>query len=60
MKLYLKNAKTGKKYEIVGVDRAKNLVTLRGTHAEFTETFDKDRFKRLGYTLEKEQGHAVE
>lgn len=55
MKLYLKNVKTGKKYEIVSLDKDKNVVTLKGPNAEFTEPYDKERFKRLGYTLEKEQ-----
>jgi hypothetical protein len=54
MKLYLKNEKTGKKYEIISLDKETNVVTLKGPNAEFTETFDKDRFKRLGYTLERE------
>lgn len=35
------------------MDKATNTVTLRGEHAEFTQPYDKELFKRLGYVLEK-------
>jgi hypothetical protein len=28
------------------------MVTLKGEHAEFTQPYDKEHFKRLGYVLE--------
>lgn len=53
MKLYFRNEKTGKRYLIVKMDKAKGEVVLRGEYSEFTEKYDKDRFKKLGYVLEK-------
>lgn len=62
IKLYFKNHKTGKRYEIIHLDKTKGEVTLRGEHSEFVEQYDKDRFKKLGYVLEKEEvsDHAVQ
>ena len=57
-KLYFRNVKTGKLYEVVKMDKAAGTVTLKGEIATFTEPYDKDRFKRMGYKLE--QGDAVE
>jgi hypothetical protein len=37
---------------VVSIDKAKNVVTLKGEHAEFTQPYDKEQFKRLGYVLE--------
>lgn len=54
MKLYFKNEQTGKRYELVEMDKENGKVTLRGETATFTEEYDKDRFKRLGYKLEKD------
>lgn len=51
--LYFKNVKTGKRYKVVRLDKDKNLVVLRGENAEFTEKFDKARFKKMGYVLEQ-------
>lgn len=53
MKLYLKNEQTGKRYEIVKLDKAAGKVTLRGETAEFVEEYSKERMQRLGYVLEK-------
>jgi glutamine amidotransferase-like uncharacterized protein len=52
--LYFRNEKTGKKYQVVSMDKDAGTILLRGEHAEFTEKYDKDRFKKLGYVLEKE------
>lgn len=60
MKLYFRNVKTGKRYGVVRIDKERNLITLKGEMAEFTEAYDKDRFKRMGYVLEKEIEDAVE
>lgn len=51
--VYFRNTKTGKRFEVVRLDPKTNIITLRGEHAEFDETYDKEKFKRLGYTLEK-------
>jgi hypothetical protein len=53
VELYLKNEKTGKRFKIVKLDKQTNKVTLRGQYADFVEVFDTERFKKLGYTLEK-------
>lgn len=60
MKLYFRNLKTGKRYQVVNIDKVKNTITLKGEMAAFTEPYDKDRFKRMGYVLEKETEDAVE
>lgn len=55
IKVYFKNEKTGKKYEIVHLDKEKSQVKLKGEYAEFVEPYDKERFKKLGYVLVKEE-----
>lgn len=58
-KLYFRNEKTGRRYEVLALDKDKGEITLKGEYTEFVEPYDKDRFKRLGYTLEKESPDAV-
>lgn len=52
-KNYFVNQRTGKRYEIVSFNGDEGTVTLRGEMAEFTEDFDKEKFKSMGYTLER-------
>ncbi len=50
MTSYLINTRTSRKFEIVKIDRSKNLLTLRGeTGGVFDEPYDKSRLKELGY-----------
>jgi hypothetical protein len=50
MTSYLVNTRTGRKFEIIKVDRAKNILTLKGeTGGIFEEPYDKPRLKELGY-----------
>ena len=59
--LFFVNVNSGKKYKVLGIDKVKGTITLKGPNAEFDEPYDKERFKKLGYTLEKvESDHAVE
>lgn len=51
--LYFKNSATGNKYRVVKFDREAGTVTLRGKYGEFTEKFDKEKFQRMGYSLEQ-------
>lgn len=53
-KLFLVNKNTGKKYEILAHDQKTNQLSLKGPNAVFQEEFDKDRLKKLGYTLQQE------
>jgi uncharacterized pyridoxamine 5'-phosphate oxidase family protein len=53
VKLYFRNVKTNKRYEVVSLDKEKNEVTLRGETATFVEPYDKQRFQQLGYVLER-------
>jgi hypothetical protein len=47
---YLINTRTNRKFEIVKLDRDKNLLTLRGeTGGVFEEPYDKAQLKALGY-----------
>jgi hypothetical protein len=54
VKLTLVHTKTGRRYEVLSLDREARKVRLKGEQAEFEETYDPARFKQLGYTLEKE------
>jgi hypothetical protein len=58
--VYLRHAKTGKRYKVVALDKTAGTITLKGENAEFTEPYDPPRFKKLGYTLEKDDPDAVE
>lgn len=54
-KIFFEHEKTGKKFDIVSIDREAGKVTLRGElGTEFEEPYDKERFQRLGYRLRKE------
>ena len=50
-KIFFENTKTGKRYELVGMAADRSTVTLKGEYSEFTEPYDKERFKKLGYRL---------
>lgn len=56
--LFFKNQRTGKKYKVIKLDKEKGQIILQGAHGEFAEPYDKERFKQMGYTLEKEEDHA--
>ena len=55
VKAFFVNTKTQKEYEIVGVDKEKNEVVLRGPHATFRQPFDKEQIQRLGYKLVRKE-----
>ena len=60
-KIYFVNERSGKRYEILGVNNDAGEITLKGAHSTFTEKYDKARFKSLGYVLKKEEvDHAVQ
>lgn len=48
-KYYYIHTRTGRKFEIINVDLEAGTITLKGETSEFVETFDKERFKELGY-----------
>jgi hypothetical protein len=56
--LYFRNVKTGKRYQVIKMDKEKNEIVLKGEFAEFTEPYDKQRFIDNGYVLEKGEPHA--
>ena len=58
--VYFKNIATGKRYKVLGLDKSRGVVILQGPHTKFEEPYDKERFERLGYVLEKEADHAIE
>jgi hypothetical protein len=56
-KIYFKNVKTGKKFEVLG--QTKNeageiFLTLKGEGVPFPEKYNKERMVKLGYELVKE------
>ena len=57
MTSYLFNSKTNRKFEIVKIDRDKNLLTLKGeTGGTFEEPYDKSKLKELGYAYVQKDG----
>ncbi len=52
-KLFFKNVKTGKRFEVVSLDQEAGEITLKGEYATFTEKYSKERFKEMGYVPEK-------
>ncbi len=59
MKLFFKNLATGKRYEVIKLDKRTGKVILRGELAQFELEFDPSLFERLGYELVEEQEDAV-
>ncbi len=53
--LYLVHAETKRKFQVLGIDREKQVIRLKGEHAEFDEKYDPQALKRLGYALVQEQ-----
>jgi hypothetical protein len=49
VKQFFKSEHTGVEFEVVSYDAETNQITLKGPLGEFTETYDKDKFKELGY-----------
>lgn len=58
--LYFKNTKTDRRYKVIRIDKEKGEITLKGEYSEFTEPYNRDRFKRLGYVLEKVETQETE
>ena len=48
---YLVHKTTGRQYRIVSIDTQNGTITLEGERTTFTEKFDKEQFKRMGYDL---------
>lgn len=55
-KYFFQHEGTGKRYDVVNIDKAAGTVTLRGPHTqrEFTETLDQAKFDKMGYKLMQE------
>lgn len=49
MKLYFKHTATGKMFEVIGLDKATNMIELRGDYAPFKLEYSKERFLEMGY-----------
>ena len=58
MKLFFRNTKTGTRFEVIRMDKAKNEIVLKGEYSEFTEPYDKEKFKKNNYVLEQGEDHA--
>lgn len=58
-KIYFRNTKTDKRYEVIKIDKTKGEITLKGEFAQFVEQYDKERFAHLGYVLEKDDDNAI-
>jgi ribosomal protein L15E len=53
LKPFFVNDETGRKFEVIKLDKEKGEITLKGEYANFVEPYDKDRFLRLGYKMVK-------
>ncbi len=54
---FLVHRETKREFQVVRVDKEKGEITLKGPNTEFTEPFDKERFKANGYDLvNREEG----
>lgn len=51
MPQFLVNTETGREFQVVSLNKAEGTITLKGPNTEFTEPYDKERFKANGYTL---------
>ena len=51
MAQYLVHTETKREFKVVSLDKEAGTITLEGPNTEFTEPFDKERFKANGYTL---------
>lgn len=50
---YFVNHSTGRKFKVVDLDEEKGVITLLGERGKpFTDDYDKDKYKNLGYKLE--------
>jgi len=49
--LYFEHTKTKKRFKIVEWDEDTGRVKIKGPTSTFTEVFNKDLFKKMGYTL---------
>lgn len=62
MKLFFRNKASGVAYRVIKLDPkdAKDRkVVLQGEHGQFTEPFDPERFRRMGYDLVREDAPDV-
>lgn len=53
MKLFFESTKTGKRYQVIKMDKEAGTITLKGKVHEFTEKYDKEAFEKNGYKLVK-------
>lgn len=58
MKLFLRHPGTGRKFEIMNIDKEHGKVTLKGQHSTFVEDWKPEWFKAKGYILEKGDTNA--
>lgn len=58
VRYFLVHKQTGKKFQILKQDKEAGTITLKGSHATFTEDFDAAKFKKQGYELKKEEVDA--
>ena len=54
VKAYFENQMTKRRFEIISFDKEAGTVTLKGSHSTIEEPYDKDRLKKMGYKLIKE------
>lgn len=59
MKLFIRNRATGRRYQVIKLDKKTGKVILKGELAQFDLEFDPDLFERLGYELIEEPDDAV-
>jgi hypothetical protein len=53
LKVFFKNSRTGKEFEVIWLNGETGKIRLKGQHREFDEDYSRDRFVKLGYELVK-------
>lgn len=59
-KVYLVNKDTGRRFQVIKVDKARNEITLKGEMCQWCEPYDKEELQRMGYEVVREEAEEEE
>jgi hypothetical protein len=57
-RMYFRNKNTQQRFEVISLDRETSIITLKGQYSTFTEEYSKEKFREMGYILEKDKDDA--
>jgi hypothetical protein len=55
IKIFFKNQKTGKEFQVISINKDKTKITIKGEYATITEDYDPEKIKKLGYVMIKRE-----